>query len=67
MIIPNKELVLEHEFCKRCGRRLKKPEARQLGYGAVCYRKVQVSYGRKLFDTSLPTERNTIHDNPDSP
>lgn len=31
----------EHEFCLRCGRRLKNPEARTIGYGAVCRRKIQ--------------------------
>ena len=52
----------EYDFCKRCGRRLKKPDARQLGYGAVCYRKVK-SDGRKLFANVLdkrPTSTNTV-------
>lgn len=49
----------EYDFCKRCGRRLKKPDARQLGYGAVCYRKVK-SDGRKLFGNS--GEANTVQD-----
>lgn len=31
----------EHEHCLRCGRKLKNPQARQLGYGAICYRKIQ--------------------------
>ena len=32
----------EHEFCLRCGRKLKNPEARQKGYGPVCERKMAV-------------------------
>lgn len=31
----------EHEYCLRCGRRLKSQEARMLGYGTVCYKKMQ--------------------------
>ena len=30
----------EHEYCLRCGRKLKKPDARALGYGAACYKKL---------------------------
>lgn len=30
----------EHEYCLRCGRKLKNPEARILGYGLVCYKKM---------------------------
>lgn len=32
----------EHEYCLRCGRKLKNPIARQKGYGAVCEKKLQV-------------------------
>ena len=38
----------EHEICLRCGRKLKNPDARKLGYGAVCFKKMQTS-GKKLF------------------
>ena len=38
----------EHEVCLRCGRKLKNPDARKLGYGAVCFRKMQSS-GKRLF------------------
>ena len=31
----------EHEYCLRCGRKLKNPEARLLGYGVVCYQKIK--------------------------
>ena len=41
----------EHEFCLRCGRRLKKLQARELGYGPVCWQKIQIqSAGKKLFE-----------------
>ena len=38
----------EHKICLRCGRKLKNPDARKLGYGAVCFKKMQSS-GKKLF------------------
>ena len=38
----------EHEICLRCGRKLKNPDARKLGYGAVCYKKMQTG-GKRLF------------------
>lgn len=34
-------MIPEYDKCGRCGRRLKKPESRRLGFGAVCYSKVQ--------------------------
>lgn len=45
------EHAKEHEYCLRCGRKLKNPIARQLGYGTVCYNKtVQKSHKfKKLF------------------
>lgn len=30
----------EHEYCLRCGRKLKTPDARERGYGLICYKKV---------------------------
>lgn len=39
----------DHEYCLRCGRKLKNPEARERGYGNICYKKVQFT-GKKLFD-----------------
>lgn len=38
----------EHEICLRCGRKLRNPDARKLGYGAVCFKKMQTG-GKKLF------------------
>ena len=42
------EIPKEYEFCKRCGRKLRNPDARKLGYGAVCFKKMQSS-GKRLF------------------
>ena len=41
----------EHEFCLRCGRRLKNLKAREIGFGLVCLRKVKQEneQSRKLF------------------
>lgn len=38
----NPEPEEEHEYCLRCGRKLKNPEARILGYGVICYKKILV-------------------------
>ncbi len=39
-------MMPEYDKCGRCGRRLKNPESRQLGFGAICYGKLQAR--RKL-------------------
>lgn len=39
----------EHEFCLRCGRKLKNPEARLKGYGIVCEKKLKHDLRRRLF------------------
>lgn len=36
-----KSLYTEHTICIRCGRKLKTPESRKLGFGAICYKKWQ--------------------------
>lgn len=36
----------EYKYCLRCGRQLKNPEAKKLGYGKICYTKIQ-NKGRK--------------------
>ncbi len=48
----NDQVNIDHEFCLRCGRKLKNPNARAIGYGAVCLRKIkEIEKGTKLFDT----------------
>ena len=43
----------DHEFCLRCGRKLKNPIAREKGYGAVCEKKIQIIDTRKLFNIDM--------------
>lgn len=43
-------MVKEHEYCLRCGRKLKNPEARIKGYGITCEQKLKHSMTRRLFD-----------------
>ena len=40
----------DHEYCLRCGRKLKNPIARSIGYGKVCERKMKAENGRQLFE-----------------
>ena len=30
----------EYDYCLRCGRKLKNLDARKIGYGTVCYKKM---------------------------
>lgn len=39
----------DHEYCLRCGKKLKNPQAREIGYGAICYKKMKTECARKLF------------------
>lgn len=39
----------DHEYCLRCGRKLKNPQARLIGYGVVCQKKMQVDVSKRLF------------------
>lgn len=40
-----------YKYCKRCNRRLRSPQAKLLGYGPVCYKKIKTKNAlqRKLF------------------
>ena len=41
----------EHEFCLRCGRKLKSTKARELGYGPVCFKLKDTRFHKiKLFN-----------------
>ena len=40
----------EHNFCLRCGRKLKSEKARLKGYGDVCEKKMKVEHKRRLFE-----------------
>ena len=41
----------EHEYCLRCGRKLKNPDARLIGYGTTCLKKLEQSFdkNKRLF------------------
>ena len=45
--------IKEHEFCLRCGRKLKNPVARKNGYGAVCEKKLRVADQARLFGVKV--------------
>ena len=38
-----------HTHCLRCGRKLKNEKAKQLGYGVICYKKIQNNKKPRLF------------------
>ena len=41
----------EYEYCLRCGRKLKNPDARKIGYGVVCERKMRMdTVPKRLFN-----------------
>ena len=42
--------VKEYEYCLRCGRKLKNPKARMIGYGVTCEKKMKHNAKRRLFD-----------------
>lgn len=39
----------EHEYCIRCGRKLKNQNARLIGYGPVCEKKLKTEHKKRLF------------------
>lgn len=39
----------EYKYCLRCGKKLKNPLARKIGYGPICEKKVAVMMKRRLF------------------
>ena len=40
---------LDHNYCLRCGRKLKNPEYRKIGYGPICYEKIREKNKHRLF------------------
>lgn len=48
-----------HETCIRCGRKLKNPKSKELGFGVVCWQKWQEEHDiKKLFDVNIKQEDN---------
>lgn len=39
----------DHEYCLRCGRKLKNPQARERGYGVICIKKLKTDSCQRLF------------------
>lgn len=44
--------IKEHEYCLRCGRRLKNLDARIKGYGPICYMKMRVEHSKRTLFTT---------------
>jgi len=40
----------EYEFCLRCGRKLKNPDNRRIGYGKTCEKKMKNALKSRLFE-----------------
>lgn len=52
-------MMPEYDKCGRCGRKLKNPESRKLGFGAVCYNKLQARRElRPLFSMEAKNDEN---------
>lgn len=49
----------EHEYCLRCGRKLKNVDARLKGYGSICEQKMKVENSNRLF---LPKKFENVVD-----
>ena len=47
----------DHEFCLRCGRKLKNPIAREKGYGIICEKKVRIMNNHKLFKSDVTSDQ----------
>ena len=39
----------EHEYCLRCGRKLRSPHTRKIGYGFICEKKMRTEQKHRLF------------------
>lgn len=40
----------EYQYCLRCGRKLKNPEARKKGFGIICEKKMISNKTKRLFN-----------------
>lgn len=47
--LPDRYIQHNYVKCLRCGRVLKTPESRVIGYGATCYKKAMKESNSKLF------------------
>ena len=54
------ELSNIHTVCIRCGRKLRTPESRELGFGPTCYKKQgHTNIARPLFEVERSDEYAT--------
>ena len=44
-----------YNYCLRCGRKLKTPENKLRGMGAICWEKSHLEQSRRLFDANCDT------------
>ena len=56
----------DHEFCLRCGRKLKNPIAREKGYGMICERKLGSEVNQPLFDAKVRSASSASASSPSS-
>lgn len=47
-----------YEFCLRCHRKLKKDEAKRIGYGKICYEKSKTEKPRKTLFKPIEKSSN---------
>lgn len=50
----------DHEFCIRCGRKLKNPQARAKGYGLICEKKMKAGQSNKLFTNNYLVHEKSV-------
>lgn len=48
--LQNGKVELNNKYCKRCHRKLKDEQSKKLGYGKVCYKKVNLYKDIYLFE-----------------
>lgn len=49
----------EHEYCLRCGRKLKNPAAREKGYGIICEKKLKTRMKNALFNIENEKQKSS--------
>ncbi len=42
--------IISKKYCKRCHRELKDEKSKQLGYGKICYKKINLQNKNYLFE-----------------
>lgn len=63
-VVPDRESDMK---CSICGRKLRNPKSRELGYGPVCYKRklgIAPHTSRRSVDTSVPAGEAADHNLP---